>query len=93
MVEGIRFIEKMSANPVDKDEIARESEPLRKIFTKSIVAQVDLPKGTVLRNEHLTVKKPGWGINADRWNEVIGARLTKSLKADEILHFDHLEYI
>ena len=46
---GIRFIEKMLANPVDKDAMAVEMAPLRNLFTKSIVFSSDLPAGTVLR--------------------------------------------
>ena len=38
LVEGIRFIEKMKANPVDKDTMAADMAPLRNLFTKSVVA-------------------------------------------------------
>jgi len=91
MVQGIRFIERMLANPVDKDALAEEMAPLRSLFTKSVVAQTDLPAGTVLRPEHLAIKKPGTGIPAARFGELIGARLTRSLKADEFLSEEDLE--
>jgi len=58
LVEGIRFIERMRAHPVDKDAISREMGPVRNLFTKSVVARVDLPAGTVIRHEHLALKKP-----------------------------------
>ena len=85
LVEGIRFIEKMKDNPVNKNDIATEIAPLRSLFTKSIVARVDLPIGTILREEHLTVKKPGTGIPPDRLSKVIGRRVRRTLRADEIL--------
>lgn len=91
LTEGVRAIEKMMAHPVDKDEMAEETAPLRGLFTKSVVARVDLPLGTFLREEHLTVKKPGTGIPASRLPEVIGARLRRSLKADELLSEIDLE--
>jgi N-acetylneuraminate synthase len=91
LVEGIRYIEKMKANPVDKDAIAQELAPLRNLFTKSVVARMDLPAGTVLREEHLTVKKPGTGIPASRLPELIGRRLRRAVKADELLQEDDLE--
>ena len=47
LVEGIRFIEKMMTNPVDKEEMARDIEALRSTFTKSIVARKDISAGTV----------------------------------------------
>jgi N,N'-diacetyllegionaminate synthase len=85
LVNGIRFIERMKANPVDKDAMASEMEPLRNLFTKSVVARMDLPQGTVLQERHLTAKKPGTGIPASRLPEVIGRTLCHPVKADQLL--------
>jgi N-acetylneuraminate synthase len=85
LVEGVRFVERMTAAPVDKDVAAAEAAPLRSLFTKSVVARVDLPAGTLLRPEHLTAKKPGTGIPAARLPELVGARLERSVRADELL--------
>jgi N-acetylneuraminate synthase len=91
LVEGIRFIEKMMTNPVDKEEMAREMEALRNTFTKSVVAGQDLPAGTVLQAEHLTIKKPGTGIPAARLPEIIGRRLNQPVKADGLIPEDALD--
>ena len=93
LAEGVRFIEKMKANPVDKDTMAQEMTALRDLFTKSIVARVDLPAGTLLREEHLTVKKPGTGIPANRLHEVAGRRLRQFVKGDEMLQWQDLEEV
>lgn len=85
LVEGIRFIEKMKANPVDKDAVAAEMAPLRDLFTKSVVARVDLPTGTVLQGAHLGVKKPGTGVPPDRLPQLIGRTLRRSVQADQVL--------
>ncbi|MGH9843268.1 MAG: N-acetylneuraminate synthase family protein [Blastocatellia bacterium] len=85
LVEGVRFIERAHANPIDKEAMAAELAPLREMFTKSIVARRDLPAGAVLRAEDLTVKKPGTGIPASRLNEIIGRRLRAAIKADRML--------
>ena len=39
LVDGVRFIERMRAQPVDKDASARETAPLRRLFTRSVVAR------------------------------------------------------
>ena len=83
LVEGVRFLER--ALPVDKDAMAAEMEPLRRMFMKSVVARRDLPEGTVLAPEHLAVKKPGSGIPAARMAELIGRRLRRMVRADEPL--------
>lgn len=85
LVQGIRFIERMRANPVDKDAAAREMFPMRRLFTKSLVARSELREGTVLHEEHLIAKKPGTGIPASRINEILGRRLRRHLHADEML--------
>jgi N,N'-diacetyllegionaminate synthase len=91
LVDGVRFLERALANPVDKDGMAVEMEPLRRMFTKSVVARADLAAGTVLAEEHLAVKKPGGGIPAARLPELIGLRLTRAVRADEPLRVEELE--
>lgn len=85
LVEGTRQIEKIIANPVNKDAMATELSPLRNLFTKSVVAGADLPAGTVLRAEHLQLKKPGTGLSASKLPELIGRQLRRDLKTDEML--------
>jgi len=91
LVDGIRFTEKALSNPVNKDLLAEEARPLRDIFTKSVVADGDLPAGTVLQKQHLKVKKPGTGIPAHRIAQLIGTRLVREVKADELISERDLE--
>jgi len=93
LVEGVRFIEKMIAQPVDKDQIAKEMVAMRKLFTKSIVAKIDLPAATVLKREHLTVKKPGIGIPPYRLEEFIGRQLHCDVKKNEFLTEDKVKLV
>jgi N-acetylneuraminate synthase len=86
LAQGVRFIEKMRAAPVDKDSMAQQSAPLRGMFTKSIVAARALPAGTVLRPEHLALKKPGTGMPPQQLGALIGKTLLCDIAADEMLH-------
>ena len=85
LVDGVRFIEKMNANPVDKDALADELDPMRQTFMKSVAAAVDLPADLELRPEHLTVKKPGSGIPAERLAELYGVKLRRAVAAGALL--------
>jgi N-acetylneuraminate synthase len=85
LVQGVRFIERMRAHPVDKDRAAADAAPLRAVFTKSVVARAPLAAGTVLRAEHLTTKKPGTGIAAARLPQLLGWTLVRDVQADELL--------
>jgi N-acetylneuraminate synthase len=91
LVEGIRFIERMRSQPVDKDGSAQDTAPLRALFTRSLVAREALPAGAVLRREHLVIKKPGTGLSPDRLPEVIGRRLIRPVRADQVLGPDDIE--
>ena len=91
LVDGVRFVERMRANPVEKDAIAAEMAPLRDIFTKSLVARTLLPAGTVLAEAHVAMKKPGTGIPAASLPDILGRTLRRNIQADEQLRLDDLE--
>jgi N-acetylneuraminate synthase len=91
LVDGVRFIERMLAHPIDKDAAAVEMTPLRAIFTKSLVARQPLAAGTVLGEQHLAAKKPGTGIPAERLPELVGRRLRRGVAADEMLREEDLD--
>ena len=90
-MEGIRFIERMRAHPVDKDASARDTEPLRRLFTRSVVARGPLPAGTVLDASHLILKKPGTGLPPAMLAELVGKRLARPVAADQLLSADDIE--
>ena len=91
LVDGVRFIERMRAHPVDKEAAARETAPLRRLFTRSLVARHAMPAGTVLAAEHIAIKKPGTGLSPDRLDQVIGRRLRRAVAEDEVLSAEDIE--
>ncbi len=85
LTRGVRFLEAARGAPVDKDAVARELAPMRQLFMKSVVAATDLPAGTVLEPGHLAAKKPVSGIPAERLDELLGRRLARDLRRDQLL--------
>jgi N-acetylneuraminate synthase len=81
----------MKAHPVDKDSMAAELKPVRALFTRSIVARVDLPAGTVLTPDHLAFKKPGTGIPEKNVQSVLHRKLTKTVAANTMILEEYLE--
>lgn len=90
LVEGIRFVERAKASPVQKDILARELRPLRDVFAKSVVSRMALPAGTVLCAEHLAVKKPGTGIPAAELGRVVGRTLARAVVPDQPLTWEDM---
>jgi N-acetylneuraminate synthase len=91
LVDGIRFIERMRAHPVDKDRSAEVTAPLRRLFTRSIVAVTALSAGTVLTDGHLAIKKPGTGLPPSMLRELVGKRLQRDVAADQLLAVEDVE--
>lgn len=65
---------------------ALESEqPARLHARRSLVAERDIPAGTVIQRADLTFKRPASGIGPERIDEVIGRRAARDITKDEIL--------
>jgi N,N'-diacetyllegionaminate synthase len=91
LVEGVRFIERMRAHPVDKDASAEETAPLRRLFMRSLVSRHALPAGTVVTREHLAIKKPGTGLDPSSIDDVVGRRLRRDVQVDQVLTAEDIE--
>ena len=83
VVTGIRYIEKMTHNPVDKDAMASELKPLRDLFSKSIVAKYNLPKGHTITRDDIGFKKPGNGLEPSELHRLLGQTTNKSIPCDK----------
>jgi len=76
LVESIRTIKVALDNPIDKS-MNDNFKDLKQIFEKSLALNKTLPKGHVLTFDDLEAKKPkGYGIDAAKFNDVIGKKLT-----------------
>lgn len=85
LVEGARMIGTIVDNPVDKDTVALESEPMRALFSKSVVAREVIIEGTVITRDMLAFKKPGTGIPAGKVDGVIGRVAGRTFDADDLI--------
>ena len=74
--EGIKQTWIMLDNPVEKDNIEDYLE-MKKIFEKSIFSSREINSGNPLQFDDLSFKKPGDGIAASKYKELIG-KVTKT---------------
>ena len=65
---------------------------MKEIFEKSLVSVVELRAGTVLEPAHLGIKKPGTGIPAREFQNVVGRRLLRSVAADSLLRREDIDW-
>jgi N-acetylneuraminate synthase len=89
LVDGIRDIEEMLANPVDKDDLEALTE-MKLVFEKSVVTVADIPAGATIERAMLAAKKPGTGIPAAKLDDVVGRTAARDLPADTVVTEDAL---
>lgn len=89
MVSRVRQVEAIlgHGHKVPNDSELRIMEVAR----KSIVAAVDIPAGTLIREEMLEIKRPGTGISPKKLQDLLGKRARSAIAAETIITWDMLE--
>lgn len=88
MVEAIRAVEKALGDGIKK--LTPAEEEIKKVVRKSIVARIKIPKGVVIKEDMLSVKRPGMGIDPKHMDKIIGKRAKKDIEPDEQITFEKL---
>jgi N,N'-diacetyllegionaminate synthase len=88
MVSAIRHIELALGHGQKQPSVSEGKN--RAIARKSIHVRNDLDQGTVLREEHLIMKRPGDGISPMKLDEIIGRKTNKNLSRDHKLTAEDL---
>ena len=89
LAQDIRRIEAMLGDGIKAprpDEI-----DVRAVARRSVVLATALPAGTVLRREHLQLRRPASGIPAADFDAVIGQRLRSDAAAGTVLQWENLQ--
>lgn len=83
IIRQIEFIDTLRGNYVisclDSEQIARMNA------RRSLVSTCDIARNTIITSEMLTYKRPGTGINANRFDEIVGKVIKEDIKKDTIL--------
>lgn len=83
MVTAVRCIEEALGDGV---KTASPSERKNQgAARKSIVARRAVKQGEVFTEENITVKRPGTGISAMRWFEILGTKAVRDFEEDEMI--------
>ncbi len=62
-----------------------EELEMRRIARKSLVAMMDIPRGTMITGEMIGMKRPGTGIEPKEFTSVIGRRAARTIRKDELI--------
>ena len=85
-VQAIRNAEQALGSPVKQVQPSEEEN--HRLARRSLHALVDIPKGTQIMAEMLTVKRPALGIHPAQESIVVGRVAQRDIQADEWIAWD-----
>ena len=83
MVSSIRHIEQALGDGIKK--VSDSERANISVARKSIVAACPIKKGDLLRENNLTVKRPGTGLSPMLWEQVIGTIAIKDYEEEDLI--------
>jgi N,N'-diacetyllegionaminate synthase len=89
MVAAVRDVERAMGDGIKRP--AKDEEDSKRVGRRSIFARVDIPRGTVITEAMLAIKRPGTGLEPKFLNDVIGKRTRHELKKDDPVRLWMLE--
>lgn len=87
MVKAIRHIE-VALGDGKKRPMPAERKYIS-IVRKSLVATRRITRGTQIKEDMITIKRPGYGIAPSDHQKVIGKKIKVDIKADQVLEWRH----
>lgn len=90
MIKAIREVEKAMG---DGNKVPTEEEKqIQKVARRSLVAKVEISKGTLITEEMLDIKRPGTGVEPKYMSKVIGLVARCRIEQDEPLTMNKLGF-
>jgi sialic acid synthase SpsE len=68
-----------------RKELQEVERDVRKVSRQSLVAARDIPAGAFITAADLAVKRPGTGLCASLFDEIVGRRAARDIAADRVL--------
>ena len=89
LVKRIRIIEKLKGSEEKKPANGEKVNLINN--RKSIIINSALTKGSILKKNHLSIKRPGSGIYPKYLDQVIGKKLLKNVEEDHVLNWNDIK--
>jgi len=89
MVKSIREIEVALGNGNIKP--TSDEKKNMEVVRKSIVSSMDIKKGSILTEEMIDIKRPGTGISPKMYDKILGKKVKRLIKKDELILWKYLE--
>jgi N,N'-diacetyllegionaminate synthase len=91
LVKGTQFIHTALSKPVNKNKPSEKILATKRLFTRSIFASEDILPGTKLTEQNIRFKKPAGGLSSEDLSKLLGKKITKKVKCNEMLSMEHFK--
>jgi len=75
----------------DEKKVTKEEKNTINAARRSIVLNVDLEKGMIIKKGMIEIKRPGTGISPDNYKKIVGKKLLFNKKKDQILQWRDIQ--
>jgi len=56
-----------------------------------IIAEVGIAKGSIIDNSMIVIRRPGHGIQPKDIQVLLGSKVTKDIKAEDVIKWEYIE--
>jgi sialic acid synthase SpsE len=88
MVAGVREVEESLGNGRLEGPSEEEKEEMFRLARRSLIAARDIPAGTEISREMLTVKRPGYGIPPKQLELIVGRVARVDIEYDDVITWE-----
>jgi sialic acid synthase SpsE len=88
MVAGVREVEAALGNGRLEGPSEAEKGEMYTLARRSLIAATDIPAGTAITREMLTVKRPGYGIAPKHLDLVVGRVARRDIEFDDVVTWE-----
>jgi sialic acid synthase SpsE len=88
MVAGVREVEAALGNGRLEGPSEEEKGEMYTLARRSLIAATDIPAGTAITREMLTVKRPGYGIAPKHLDLVVGRVARRDIEFDDVVTWE-----
>ncbi len=88
MCDEIRLMEKALGDGTQ--HLTEKEKETREMARRSIIANVDINKDSIITEEMLVIKRPGTGLKPNKLNQVIGKVVNKNILKDSLISEEDL---
>ena len=88
MVAGVREVEAALGDGIKRGPNQAEQMEMYRFARRSLVATVNVPKGTPLRREMMIAKRPGYGVKPKYVDLLVGRPAKVDIAADDVITWE-----